>query len=145
MCVVPMGFGVYQAVTQRDEVERAIDACLQDVEAERADAALQRFSSRAIQNGLVTREQIEKLADDQHFRDYKSAHVTSIKVSQAFNTNPKVPQGTVANVAGTVGYNDGGTGVLQATLEKENGEWRLFALRVNRNNRSPASATKAAR
>jgi hypothetical protein len=134
-----MGFGVYQAVTQRDDVARAVDGCMQDIVAKRTEAAMQRFSSRAIEHGLVTRGQVEKLADDRHFRDYQAVEVKTINVSQAFNTNPKTPQGTVASVGGTVSYKGGGNGVFRATLEKEDAQWRLFSLRVERKGAGPAS------
>lgn len=131
-CVGLVGFGVYQAVGQRDDVEHVIDASLQDIEPGRTDQVLTRISKRALDHDVITREQVENLARNPAFQSYKSARVTGINVSTAFNSNSKMPQGTVANVSGTVEYDDGGTGSFRATLEKENGEWRLYSLQVNR-------------
>jgi hypothetical protein len=132
-CLIPAGFGVYQAITQRSEIEQAVDACMQDIEVKRTDAALARFSSRAIEHSLVTREAVARLSDNPHFRQYKSVHISQINIGRSFTTNVKTPQGTVANVSGTVVYRDGGSGVFKATLEKEQGQWRLFSLDVTRN------------
>jgi len=137
--VLLTGFGVYQAVSQRDDVEQVIDASLADIAAQRPDEALARTSKRAIEHEFITRETLEKLADNPAFQGYQSARVTNINVSATYNSDPKVPQGTVANVSGTVEYDDGGKGTFQSTLEKENGEWRLFSLRVNRNLARPTA------
>ena len=131
------GFGVYQAVTQRDDVEQVIDASLADIAARRPDEVLARTSKRAIEHESITRETLEQLADNPAFQDYESAHVTNVNVSASYNSDPKFAQGTVANVSGTVAYEDGGKGTFEATLEKENGQWRLFSLKVNRDLSSP--------
>jgi hypothetical protein len=136
-CILLTGFGVYQAVSQRDEVEKVIDASLSDIAAQRPDEVLARTSKRAIEHEFITREKLEKLGENPAFRGYKSATVTNINVSATYNSDPKVPQGTVANVSGTVEYDDGGKGTFQATLERENGEWRLFSLKVDRDAESP--------
>jgi hypothetical protein len=91
---------------------------------------------------LVTREQVERLAGTRPFEDYQSLSVTGIHVAKSFNTDPKTPQGTVARASGAVAYQDGGTGVFQATLEKEGDQWRLLSLQVQRNQKR-ADNTKA--
>jgi hypothetical protein len=131
-CILLTGFGVYQAVSQRDNVEQVIDASLADIAGHRPDEALARASKRAIEHELITREKLQELGDNPAFQGYKSVTVTNINVSATYNSDTKVPQGTVAKVSGTVEYDDGGQGTFQATLERENGEWRLFSLEVNR-------------
>jgi hypothetical protein len=141
-CLIPAGFGIYVAVTQRDEVAQVIDACLNDVEAKRTDAALAHFSTRATTHGLVTRDQVAQLSEHGAFQDQPQITISNINISKAFNTDPKKPQGTVANVSGAVTYNDGGQGTFRAILEKEETHWRLYSLHLNRNN-PPATPKKA--
>src|SRR6478736_2001712 len=101
-CVALMGVGVYQAVTQRDDIEQVVDACMKDVGAHNTEAAFKQWSKRAIEHEFITREKLEKLAEAREFQDVKEVHVTNINVSAAFNSNPKAAQGTVANVTGTI-------------------------------------------
>jgi hypothetical protein len=138
---VPAGFGLYQAVTQRDDVAQVLDACLRDIDANRTDEAFARFSSRAVEHQLVTREQVERLAGTRPFEDYQSLSVTGIHVSKTFNTDPKTPQGTVARASGSVAYQGGDSGVFQATLEKEGDQWRIFSINVQRSD-GPANKAK---
>jgi hypothetical protein len=132
LCVVPSGMGIYQSVTERDNIERMITLFLMVMNEKRGDQALSLFSRRAVRSQAVTREQIEQLLDSQLLRGCQSATVQQINVARSFNTNEKAPQGTVANVAGTVSYGDGNSGTFRATLEKENGHWKLFPIHVQR-------------
>jgi len=140
-CLIPAGFGIYVAVTQRDDVAQVIDACLNDVEAKRTDAALAHFSTRDTTHGLVTRDQIAQLSDNAAFQDYERLNISGININRAFNSDPKKPQGTIANASGAVTYTDGGKGTFHAILEKEDKQWRLYSLHVNRNN-PPATPKK---
>jgi hypothetical protein len=141
-CVLLTGFGVYQAVSQRDDVQKVLDDTLQAIADNDPDAALEHSSKRAIEHELITREQFEKLAGGPEFKEYQSATITDIKVSASYNSNAAMPQGAVVNVSGTIDYNDGGKGGFEATFEKEGGEWKLYSLRVNRNS-AGQSAEKA--
>jgi hypothetical protein len=140
-CLIPAGFGIYVALTQRGEIAQVIDACLKDIEAKRTDAALAHFSTRATTHNLVLRNQLAQLSDNAAFQNYQQLTISSINISKAFNTDPKKPQGTVATVSGGVTYDNGGKGAFRAILEKEDKQWRLYSLHVNRNN-PPATHKK---
>jgi hypothetical protein len=64
------------------------------------------------------------------FDGYRSVTVENINISAAFNTNPDLPQGTVAKVNGTIAYKGGFTGRFEAVLEQEGNKWRLFNINV---------------
>jgi hypothetical protein len=131
-CLIPMGGAVYQAATERDDVEQVVTEFLADLDAKRFDSCLSRFSARSVRVASLTRESMEKLAEQPDFRGCQTAHVTNINVTYTVNSNQDLPQGTVANVSGTVTYSDGATGTVTAVLEKEKGAWRLHQLTVNR-------------
>jgi len=143
LCLVPSGLLIYRATAERVPVERILNDFLADVNAKRIDEALARFSSRAKRTAAMNREQIEQFADAPYARGCQAAHVTNINVSQNYNTNQDVPQGTVANVSGTLDYSDGVRGTFRATLEREQGEWRLHSVHLERND-APAQAKSEA-
>jgi hypothetical protein len=64
------------------------------------------------------------------FDGYQSVTIDTTNLTSAVNTNPDVPQGSVATVNGTVTYTGSVTGSFRATLEKEDGDWRLFLINV---------------
>ena len=130
LCLVPLGLGVYQAATERDDVEQVLNAFLQDLDQRRFDDALGRFSSRARQTVGVSRDHIELLVNDPNFRGASRATVTNIQVSRRFNTDETMPQGVVAIVSGSLAFEPSGSGTFEATLEKEASQWRLHSIHV---------------
>jgi hypothetical protein len=132
LCLVPSGLLIYRAAAERQPIETVLNKFVADLNADRIDEALARFSSRAQRTAQVNRQQIEQFAKAPYARGSSATHVTNINVSQNYNTNQDVPQGTVANVSGTLDYTDGSHGTFQATLEREQGEWRLHAVHFNK-------------
>jgi hypothetical protein len=132
LCILPIGYSLFQVATQQEEIRDVVEGCLHEIDNDQFDDALARFSERAVKQGLVTHEQLEALADNAAFQEFDSLVVTNVMVNATVNSDPKLPQGVVANVDGTVAYNDGGTGKFKATLEKQDGLWKLHALEVTR-------------
>jgi len=58
------------------------------------------------------------------FEGYESIEVDKVIVTSRFSTNPAVPR-TMAQVTGTVNYQGGVQGTLDANMELEDGQWRL--------------------
>jgi hypothetical protein len=46
------------------------------------------------------------------------------------NSNPDAPQGTVAEVSGTISYAGGIKGDFDAVLEKHGGKWQLDSINI---------------
>ncbi len=89
------------------------------------------FSIRSQRN--TTLADVEKLLDGNNyilFEGYRSVTLRNLNLSAAFNSNPDLPQGTVAKVEGTVSYEGGFTGAFNAVLEQEGDKWRLFGINV---------------
>jgi hypothetical protein len=47
------------------------------------------------------------------------------------DAGPNLPQGTVAEVHGTLSYAGGFTAKFYAALEQEGGAWRLFSITID--------------
>lgn len=130
-CVIIAGSGMVRAALERDDVEQVIYEFMSAMARRDTDAAYALFSTRAQRH--VSLSQIEELLEGNNFvlfDGYQSASVMNLNLSAAFNTNPDLPQGTVAKVNGVVTYEGGYTGSFNAMLEQEKGEWRLFNIHV---------------
>jgi len=142
LCIVPVGLGVYQAATERDDVELVVTGFLAEMDDGRFEQAASRFSTRASEAGSIDAQALARLRDgNTALQDATAAHVATINVSRVFNSNRKVAQGNVANVNGTVDYQCGSQGRFRATLEKERGEWRLHSINVQRGATATANVT----
>lgn len=131
VCVVAVGGGLFQAAGSRDDVQKVVDTFMVDMAKRDSNAAYNLFSTRAQRH--VSHADVEKLLEGNNFvlfQGYQSISVEGIQFTAAANTNPDVPQGTVATVSGTVSYLGGFTGHFEAVLEQEDGAWRLFNINV---------------
>jgi hypothetical protein len=131
LCVVVGGIGMIKASLERDDVERVVDEFMHAMAKGDTDAAYALFSTRA--KRTVSRSKLDKLLQGTNFAlfdGYTSAQIAKINLSRAFQTNPDLPQGTVAEVNGTITYEGGYIGRFEAVLEQEHKEWRLFVINV---------------
>ena len=132
LCLLPVGFGLYQAVGQREAIGQAIDQCLRDVKEGNLEGALERFSSRARKRELATEEQLEELREDPAFVGYASLSPEKVGVTISAYADETKAQGVVATASGSVIYQDGGAGTFEATLEKEDGAWKIHSVNLRR-------------
>jgi len=135
ICVVAGGWGavtgLIKVAQERDDVSAVIDEFMREMEKENAVAAYALFSTRAQRQ--IPLSDIEEMLEGNNFvlfEGYESVMVTNLSIKAAFNTNPDLPQGTIAEVAGTVTYKGGITGGLTAVLEEEGDEWRMHRINV---------------
>jgi hypothetical protein len=79
------------------------------------------------------------------FEGYKSLSVEQLNINAVANTNPDLPQGTVAKVTGKIIYEGGIEGSFNATLEKVDGKWKLdgMYITVPPNKFNPSSENKS--
>lgn len=127
--VVAIGLGKVES--EKAPVEAVLDDFMRDMLDEDVDAALALFSPRAQRQ--FSKSDMESLLEGNNyvlFEGYQSLTIGRINVKAVANTNPDVPQGTVAEVSGTVAYEDGISGQFVATLEKVGGEWFLFFINI---------------
>ncbi len=125
---VPSSFAVMQ---ERAPVTAVLDSYMQKMVAKDTQAAYALFSPRAQRQVPIS--EIEKLAQGNNyviFDGYQRLVINNLNLSATVNTNPDVPQGTLANVSATVSYDYGFKGKLTATLEKVNGAWMIDGVYV---------------
>lgn len=131
LCVALAVRGVAGFGSDRTAMQQLIDQFMRDMAKKDAESAIALFSSHARSQMEIST--LEKLLQGNNFvlfDGYQSDTVDSINYTAAFNTNPKLPQGKVANIRGTVHYAGGIQGVYQAVLEQDGGEWRLFGINI---------------
>jgi hypothetical protein len=132
LCVALVATGVGKVMVERAPVEATLDTLMKNMEAKDVESAFALFSPRAQRQMSIT--DLEKLTEGNNykvFEGYESISIQNLNLTAAANTNPDMPQGSVANVTAKVSYADGFTGDLTAVLEKVDGKWRLFNFHVN--------------
>ena len=131
LCIAIIGIGGFNIYAEKAPIETVLDAFLKDMAAKDVKSAYVLFSPRSQHQTPIT--DLEKLTQGNNykvFEGYKSVSVQNLNLTAAANTNPDLPQGTVANVTEIVSYSDGFTGQLTAVLEKVNGEWKIYNFNV---------------
>ncbi|NJL92243.1 MAG: hypothetical protein HC915_00230 [Anaerolineae bacterium] len=122
----------FQSLTERGEVEQVVHRFMQHMEAQDAEEAYTLYSERSrfhtslldLQDLLVRRNYVL-------FDAYERVDITDLRIGQVVNQQPGLPLGTVATAHGTITYADGYEGSFRATLEKVNGDWRLFDIDIS--------------
>jgi hypothetical protein len=135
LCIVlaalVIGRNILSISTEQASITPVIDRFMHAMTQHDAQAAYRLFSSRAQRQTPLA--DLSTLLDGPNsvlFDGYQSVTIDSTNLTSAVNTNPDVPQGSVATVNGTVTYAGSVTGSFRATLEKEDGDWRLFFINV---------------
>jgi hypothetical protein len=105
---------------------------MKNMEAKDVESAFALFSPRAQRQMSIT--DLEELTEGNNYRlfeGYESMSLQDFELLAAADTDPDMPQGTIANVTAIAFYADGFTGDLTAVLEKVDGKWRVFSFQVN--------------
>jgi hypothetical protein len=121
-----IGRSILSLSTEQAAITPVIDRYMHAMTQRDARAAYQLFSYQAQQQTPIA--ELTALLDDSNyilFDGYQSVAIDATNL-----TNAIYKQGLVANVNGTIIYNDGVAGSFRATLEKEKGGWRLFYIDV---------------
>ena len=61
----------------------------------------------------------------------QSVEINSLKLLKQANTNPNMPQGSVATVIGIANFDDGFTGRVDAVFELESETWRIHHINIS--------------
>ncbi len=130
-CVALFGTGMYKVFTEKAPVETVLDAYMQHMANKDADSAYALFSPRAQRQIPISN--VEEMLEGNNyflFEGYQSLSVSNLTISAATNTNPDMPQGTVAKVAGVIIYDGGIQGTFNGVLEKVGDEWMIHNINV---------------
>ena len=135
LCIVlaalVIGRSVLSISTEQAAITPVVDRFMHAMTEHDAQAAYRLFSTRAQRQTPIAN--LTTLLEGPNyvlFDGYQSVTIDATNLTSTVNTNPDVPQGSVANVNGTVTYTGGVSGSFRATLEKEDGDWRLFYINV---------------
>ncbi|MEJ2211208.1 MAG: hypothetical protein P8129_19505 [Anaerolineae bacterium] len=126
-----VGTGAVKALLERDDVERVVDEFMQAMAGRDIDSAYAFISTRS--KRTTPRSELEELLQGNNymlFDGYESLHIASINLGARLQTNPDLPQGTVATVSGQITYEGGYDGRFEAILEQEEDEWRIHSIRI---------------
>lgn len=129
-----IGRNIYLAATEREAIQQELHQFMTHMENKQIPSAYALFSARA--QGLVPRSQLQDAVNGPmyaHYEDYEQISITFVNVTSTVDSNRSKPQGTVASVRGTVSYAGGVQGTFGATLEREEGQWRLHVINVAKN------------
>jgi hypothetical protein len=132
VCVAVIGTGMYKVFLEKAPVESVLDTYMQLMANKDADSAYALFSPRAQRQ--ISISEIQDMLDGNNyfiFEDYQNLSVSNLNISAVVNTNPDVPQGTVATVTGVITYEGGFQGSFNGTLEKVDGNWMIDGFYVN--------------
>jgi hypothetical protein len=131
VCLALVALAVGKVFLEKAPVEAVLKSFMTDMKARDAHSAYDLFSPRSKRTTpLKNLEQMLQGNNYILFDGYEDLSVQNLNISAAVNTNPDMPQGTVANVDGTISYANGVTGSFTAVLEKVDGQWKLFNINI---------------
>lgn len=132
LCVALVVTGAGKLMRETAPVELVLDRFMTDMEAKVVESAYALFSPR-VQRQMPIDDLENMIAGNNYvlFDGYQTLSVENLNLTAAATTNPDLPQGTVAKVDGTVSYDDGFIGDFAAVLEKVDGTWKLFSIKIN--------------
>lgn len=125
------GLAILRVYQEKEPVEKVLDQFMVAMTDKNVEKAYALFSTRAQRQ--TPRTELEKLIKGNNyvlFDNYKNIQVANINVNIGANTNPNVPQGTVAKVNGAITYSNGFTGKFDAVLEQEGTAWKLHNISI---------------
>ncbi len=123
--------GIVAVFAERAPVEAVLDAYMQAMAAKDVTVAYALFSPRAQRQIPISK--FQEMVEGKNyglFEGYRSLSVQNLNIGAFVNTNPDVPQGTVAKVTGDITYEGMIQGTFNAVLEKNQGVWKLDAMSV---------------
>jgi hypothetical protein len=125
-CAALFGTSMYKVYIEKAPVEGVLDTFMQNMVAKDVESAYALFAPR-VQRQIPIDEVQEMIEGNNYvlFDGYQSLTVQNLNIGGSVNTNPDVPQGTLANVDGFIEYSGNFTGRFTATLEKVDGTWMI--------------------
>jgi hypothetical protein len=132
VCIAVFGLSLFKINAEREPVATVLDAYMQHMSNKDADAAYALFSPRAQRQIPISK--FEELLEGNNyilFDGYQSLSVTNINISAAANTNPDLPQGTVAKVTGVITFEGNIQGSFNGVLEKVGNQWMMDGMHIS--------------
>jgi hypothetical protein len=131
-CVALFGATIFKVFTEREPVGSVLDAYMRYMADKDAESAYALFSPRAQRQ--IPFSKVEEMLEGNNyflFEGYQSLEVGNLNISATANANPDLPQGTVANVTGTITFEGDIQGTFNGVLEKVDDEWMIDSIYVS--------------
>jgi hypothetical protein len=116
---------------EQDEVAAVLESVMLAMAARDVDGAHQLFAAQA--QGDELRAQLEQTLAGISFvlySGYSRLELWNVTIGVQSGTEPAEPSGIVAHADGIIEYSDGYTGTFDATLVKEQDQWRLWSMNI---------------
>ena len=132
VCVALFGTNVYNVYIEKAPVDFVLDDYMRYMANRDAESAYALMSPRSQRQIPISKIQ-ELLQGNNYFlfEGYQSLSVSNIYISAVANTNPDIPQGTVAKVTGVIHFEGSVQGSFNGTLEKVDGKWMIDGMHVS--------------
>lgn len=130
-CLAILGILMNKVNTEKAPIELVVNDFMRYMADRDVESAYTLFSPRAQQQ--IPRSKIQEMLEGNNyllFEGYQSLSVSNISISFVVNTNPDVPQGTVAKVTGIINFEGGIQGSFDGTLEEVDGTWMIDGIYV---------------
>jgi hypothetical protein len=128
---VIVAVGLNKVSKEKAPIETVLDNFMREMLAEDIDAAYALYSPRAQRQ--FSKTDLETFLEGNNFvliEGYQSLTAGNLNIKAVANSNPDVPQGTVAEVSGIISYENDFTGQFDATLEKVDEVWFLVYINI---------------
>lgn len=131
VCIGTILLGARKIAVEKGPIEEVLNSFMTAMVARDTTGAYALFSTRA-QRQLPISNLEDLLQGNNYilFEGYQSLSVQNINLQNSINTNPDLPQGTLAKVSGVISYRDDFQGGFTGQLEKENEKWRLTGINI---------------
>lgn len=131
VCVAVLGTTISKVLTEKTPVELVLDTYMRHMLNKDAESAYALFSPRAQRQIPISKVQ-EMLEGNNFFlfEGYQSLSVSTLNIGTLVNTDPNIPQGTVAKVTGVLNFDGNIQGTFNGTLEKVGDEWMLDGIYI---------------
>lgn len=132
VAVLAIGRTVLSIATEETAITPILDRFMHAMSQGDIQTAYNLFSHRAQRD--TSSAELSKLRTGPNaalFNGYESIHIDSTTLNNSVKIDSQGLQGSVAIVSGTIIYYGGVKGAFSATLEKEAGVWRIFAVNVS--------------
>jgi hypothetical protein len=125
-CIAVFGTSMYKVSIEKPPVEALLNTFMQDMVAKDVEGAYALFAPR-VQRQISIDDVQEMIEGNNYilFDGYQSLTVQNLNLGGSVNTNPDVPQGTIARVNGFIEYSGSFTGSFSAMLEKVDDTWMI--------------------
>ncbi len=130
-CLAIFGTSMFKVYQEKEPVETILDSYMQHMANKDTESAYALFSPRAQRQIPIS--ELENMIEGKNyflFEGYQNLSVSNLNISASANTNPDLPQGTVAKVTGILMFEGNIQGSFEGVLEKVDGKWMIDGMYI---------------